>query len=54
LKWVVAAGGKTLTEKMPIPGVGVLAYCVDPEGTVFGVLQAERKTLDPAKAEWIP
>jgi predicted enzyme related to lactoylglutathione lyase len=54
LKRVVAAGGKTLTEKMPIPGVGVLAYCVDPEGTVFGVMQAERKPLDPAKAEWIP
>jgi len=54
LKRVVAAGGKALTEKMPIPGVGTLEYCIDPEGTVFGIMEAVAMPADPAKAEWIP
>jgi predicted enzyme related to lactoylglutathione lyase len=24
---------------MPVPGVGWLAYCKDPEGNIFGVMQ---------------
>lgn len=54
LKRVVAAGGKALTEKMPIPGIGTLAYCVDPEGTVFGLMEAVATPMDPNKAEWMP
>ena len=26
---------------MAIPGIGWLAYCTDPEGNTFGVLQAD-------------
>ena len=34
-----AAGAKPQTERMDVPGVGVLAYCKDPEGNIFGILQ---------------
>ncbi|MDD3654285.1 MAG: VOC family protein [Desulfotomaculaceae bacterium] len=33
------AGGKVLTEKMTIPGVGYVAYCQDTEGNTFGIIQ---------------
>jgi uncharacterized protein len=36
---VAAAGGKTVQAPHDIPGVGRHAYCADPEGTLFGVLQ---------------
>jgi predicted enzyme related to lactoylglutathione lyase len=39
------AGGTIVAPKMAIPGVGYLAYCQDPEGNTFGVMQA-----DPAAA----
>jgi predicted enzyme related to lactoylglutathione lyase len=39
LKKIVQAGGKALTEKMPIPGVGYSAYCIDTEGNLFGLFQ---------------
>jgi len=39
---VVAAGGTKATEKMPIPGVGSLAYAKDPEGNIFGMMQADQ------------
>jgi len=26
---------------MAIPGVGWLAYCTDPEGNTFGIMQAD-------------
>jgi predicted enzyme related to lactoylglutathione lyase len=35
------SGGKVVAPKMPIPGVGYLAYCLDTEGNTFGVMQAE-------------
>lgn len=38
-KKIVAAGGKTMTKKDEIPGVGMFMYCVDTEGNQFGVLQ---------------
>ena len=38
---VRAAGGRVLSDKSPIPGVGTFAYCVDTEGNVFGILEAE-------------
>ena len=34
-------GGAVLTPKMAVPGVGWMAYCQDPEGNVFGVMQAD-------------
>jgi predicted enzyme related to lactoylglutathione lyase len=33
----VAAGGENCVPKMPIPGVGWLAYCTDPTGVLFGL-----------------
>lgn len=37
---ITSAGGSVAVPKMPIPGMGVLAYCTDPEGTMFGVMEA--------------
>jgi uncharacterized protein len=38
---VTAKGGKVTAPKMPIPGVGWLAYCEDPDGTSFGIIQMD-------------
>jgi len=38
---VTAAGGRTAVPKMAISGVGWLAYCTDPEGNTFGIIQAD-------------
>lgn len=39
LKTVEANGGLCVVPKMPVPGVGWLAYCKDTEGHIFGMLQ---------------
>jgi uncharacterized protein len=36
---VTGKGGKIAMPKFVVPGVGHLAYCEDPEGNFFGVLQ---------------
>jgi predicted enzyme related to lactoylglutathione lyase len=38
---VDAHGGSCVVPKMPIPGVGWLAYCKDTEGHIFGILQPD-------------
>jgi uncharacterized protein len=40
-----AAGGQVVVPKMPIPGIGWLAYGTDPVGNLFGMMQH-----DPAAA----
>lgn len=35
-------GGKVLSPKMPIPGVGYLAICEDTEGISFGIIKYDR------------
>lgn len=35
------AGGTIALPKMPIPGVGWLAYCKDTEGNIFGMMQSD-------------
>jgi predicted enzyme related to lactoylglutathione lyase len=40
---VEAAGGAVIVPKMAVPGVGWLAYFKDPEGNVFGMMQADEK-----------
>lgn len=35
----VAAGARVTAPKMPIPGVGWLAYCTDADGNTFGMMQ---------------
>jgi predicted enzyme related to lactoylglutathione lyase len=37
----LAAGGSTALPKMPVPGIGWLAYLKDPDGNIFGVMQAD-------------
>lgn len=37
----VAAGGQIAMPKMPVPGVGWLAYCKDTEGNLFGMMQPD-------------
>ena len=39
---IEANGGKVVVPKMPIPGVGWLAYCQDPDGNVFGIMHNDR------------
>jgi predicted enzyme related to lactoylglutathione lyase len=40
LKKITASGGSVAVKKMEIPGdIGTLAYCKDPEGNLFGLLQ---------------
>lgn len=41
VKRVLEAGGRVVAPKMPVPGVGYLAYCTDSEGNVFGIIQPE-------------
>lgn len=36
---VSAAGGAIVVPKMPIPGVGWLAYAQDLDGNIFGMMQ---------------
>jgi predicted enzyme related to lactoylglutathione lyase len=34
-------GGTVTMEKSPIPGIGWLAYCLDTEKNVFGIMQSD-------------
>lgn len=38
---VDAHGGSCVVPRMPIPGVGWLAYCKDTEGHIFGIMQPD-------------
>ena len=40
---VVASGGKIALPKMAIPGYGWLAYFMDPEGNIFGIMEFDSK-----------
>jgi predicted enzyme related to lactoylglutathione lyase len=42
IKAVSAKGGQIVLPKMPIPGVGWLAYGKDTEGNIFGMMQADK------------
>ena len=37
---IEAAGGSVAVPKMAIPGIGWLAYCLDPEGNMFGIMES--------------
>jgi uncharacterized protein len=41
VKKALAGGGTVALPKMPIPGVGWLAYCKDTEGNIFGMMQSD-------------
>ncbi len=38
---IPSAGGQIAVPKMPVPGIGWLAYGKDTEGNIFGILQPE-------------
>jgi predicted enzyme related to lactoylglutathione lyase len=38
---LAAAGGTIAVPKMPVPGVGWLAYIKDPDGNILGIMQAD-------------
>ena len=38
---IVQSGGKVVMPKMASPGVGYMAYCVDTEGNLFGIMHAD-------------
>jgi len=39
---IVSKGGQRLLPKMPIPGVGYFASCMDTEGNIFGIIQMDK------------
>jgi predicted enzyme related to lactoylglutathione lyase len=39
---IQSGGGKILAPKMPIPGVGYFAQCMDTEGNIFGIIQMDK------------
>jgi predicted enzyme related to lactoylglutathione lyase len=41
VKVALSSGGELALPKMAIPGVGWLAYCKDPEGNIFGMMQSD-------------
>lgn len=41
MQQVKDAGGQIVVERMPIPGVGWLAYGTDPVGVLFGMMQPD-------------
>jgi hypothetical protein len=42
IKEIQENNGKILVPKMPIPGVGWLAYFQDPQGNSFGIMQDDK------------
>ncbi len=40
LKKVLANGGKAITPKTEVPGVGFMCYCEDIEGNKFGIMES--------------
>ncbi len=41
VKAIESKGGRNVVPKLAIPGMGWLAYCTDPEGNTFGIMQAD-------------
>lgn len=41
LKKITAHGGKITHPKRPVTSTGFLAYCEDPEGNLFGILEKD-------------
>ena len=36
-----SAGGKVVAPRITVPGVGYMAYVMDPEGNVFGLMESD-------------
>ena len=54
--WLIAkaeaSGGSIAVPKMPIPGMGWLAYCKDTEGNIFGMMQEDPEANKRARMGW--
>ncbi len=46
IRKIEAAGGRKLQGPNIIPGVGTSAYCLDPEGNVFGIIEMVHKVIE--------
>jgi hypothetical protein len=42
---IAKSGGKVISPKMTISGIGYMAYCRDTEGNVFGILQPDMSAI---------
>ena len=42
IRKIASNGGQILIPKMPIPGVGYFATCMDTEGNIFGMIQMDQ------------
>ena len=40
-KKIVEAGGKIISPKTAVPGIGYMSYCKDTEENVFGIMQTD-------------
>lgn len=38
---IIDGGGKVIQPRQAIPGIGYHAYCQDPEGTIFGIMERD-------------
>jgi predicted enzyme related to lactoylglutathione lyase len=38
----IANGGKALTDKMAVPGIGYMSYLADLEGVTFGIMESDQ------------
>jgi len=36
-------GGKVVSPRHPVPGVGWMSYCSDPDGNLFGMMQSDEE-----------
>jgi predicted enzyme related to lactoylglutathione lyase len=43
VKRIATAGGKIVTPKLTIPGIGYSQYCRDSEGNLFSIIQYDEK-----------
>ena len=43
VKKIVEAGGKQVSKKNAIPGIGYFSYCQDSEGNLIGIMQPDPK-----------
>ncbi len=41
VKKIIEAGGKIITPKAAVPGIGYMSYCKDTEDNVFGIMQTD-------------
>lgn len=46
MKVIESSGGKIVVPKLPIPEVGWLAYFIDPDGNIHGIMQEDKNAKE--------